>query len=136
MYGFPGETLAQAQMTLDWLSTLPKPSLLPYHFCVRFFPGCEIVEQARAAGWSDAQIEASAEHCYHDLPNVTPTMSRSDMVSVLVDYHKRFGPANRASASAAVRTLRDVGYSEQEILDLYSVLKRRPVTHIAELADC
>src|ERR1035441_9596084 len=36
MYGFPTETRELAQRTLDWLSELPKPSLLPYHFCLRF----------------------------------------------------------------------------------------------------
>jgi len=46
MYGFPTETREMAQRTLDWLSELPKPSLLPYHFCLRFFPGCEINQQA------------------------------------------------------------------------------------------
>ena len=46
MYGFPTETREMAQRTLDWLGELPKPSLLPYHFCLRFFPGCEINQQA------------------------------------------------------------------------------------------
>ena len=54
MYGFPGETPEQAQLTLDWLGELPKASLLPYHFCLRFFPGCDIREQALAAGFSYA----------------------------------------------------------------------------------
>ncbi len=48
MYGFPTETRELAQRTLDWLSELPKPSLLPYHFCLRFFPGCAINQQALA----------------------------------------------------------------------------------------
>jgi anaerobic magnesium-protoporphyrin IX monomethyl ester cyclase len=42
MYGFPGETREQAQQTLDYLARLPAASVMPYHFCLRFFPGCEI----------------------------------------------------------------------------------------------
>ncbi|OGL41113.1 MAG: hypothetical protein A2161_07865, partial [Candidatus Schekmanbacteria bacterium RBG_13_48_7] len=51
MYGFPFETPDKAQETIDWLETLPKTPILPYYFCLRIFPGCEIQKQAEAAGW-------------------------------------------------------------------------------------
>ncbi|OFV81445.1 MAG: hypothetical protein A2Y78_01960, partial [Acidobacteria bacterium RBG_13_68_16] len=91
MYGFPGETLHQAQQTLDWLGELPKASVLPYHFCLRFFPGCDIREQALAAGFSPEQLDASAESCYHDMAAGTPTLSRADMTGIVLQYHRRFG---------------------------------------------
>ena len=84
MYGFPGETREQAQLTLDWLGELPKASLLPYHFCLRFFPGCDIREQALAAGFSLQQLEDSTGSCYHDMPAGTPTLSRADMTRIVL----------------------------------------------------
>jgi len=133
MYGFPGETPEQAQQTLDWLGELPKASLLPYHFCLRFFPGCDIREQALAAGFSQDQLEASTERCYHDMPAGTPTLSRADMTRIVLQYHQRFGLSNPDRVREAVRTLAAVGYSDEEIVHLYSVLKRRDVGSVAEL---
>jgi radical SAM superfamily enzyme YgiQ (UPF0313 family) len=133
MYGFPGETPEQAQATLDWLGELPKASLLPYHFCLRFFPGCDIREQALAAGFSYQQLEASTERCYHDMPAGTPTLSRADMTRIVIQYHQRFGLSNPDRVREAVRTLAAVGYAEQEIVHLYSVLRRKQVGSVAEL---
>jgi len=133
MYGFPGETPEQAQMTLDWLGELPKASLLPYHFCLRFFPGCDIREQALAAGFSHQQLEDSTESCYHDMPAGTPTLSRAAMTQIVLQYHQRFGLSNPDRVREAVRTLAGVGYTEEEILHLYSVLKRKPIGSVAEL---
>ena len=133
MYGFPGETPEQAQLTLDWLGELPKASLMPYHFCLRFFPGCDIRDQAMAAGFSYEQLEASTEHCYHDMPTGTPTLSRADMTRIVLQYHQRFGLANPDRVREAVRTLAGVGYTDEEIVHLYSVLRRKPFGSVAEL---
>lgn len=133
MYGFPGETHEQAQLTLDWLGELPKASLLPYHFCLRFFPGCDIREQALAAGFSYQQLEDSTESCYHDMPAGTPTLSRADMTQIVLQYHRRFGLSNPDRVREAVRTLAGVGYTDEEIVHLYSVLRRRQVGSVAEL---
>lgn len=133
MYGFPGETPEQAQLTLDWLGELPKASLLPYHFCLRFFPGCDIREQALAAGFSYQQLEDSTESCYHDMPAGTPTLSRAAMARIVLQYHQRFGLSNPDRVRDAVRTLAGVGYTEEDIVHLYSVLKRKPIGTVAEL---
>jgi anaerobic magnesium-protoporphyrin IX monomethyl ester cyclase len=133
MYGFPGETPEQAQQTLDWLGKLPKASLLPYHFCLRFFPGCDIREQALAAGFTCEQLEASSELCYHDMPPGTPTLSRADMTRIVLQYHQRFGLSNPQRVREAVGTLSAVGYSDEEIVHLYSVLRRKQVGSVAEL---
>ncbi len=133
MFGFPTETPAQAQRTLDYLGELPKPSLLPYHFCLRFFPGCKINEQALDAGWAPEQLEATSRFSYNDLPMGTPTLPRSEMYRVLIEYHDRFGLSNPAALDGAVRTLETVGYSEEEILHMYSVLKRKIIRETGEL---
>lgn len=132
MYGFPTETRAQAQQTLDWLATLPRPSLLPYHFCLRFFPGCEIREQALAAGWTPGQLDDSSYCAYHDLPAATPTLSRSEMAGIAVEYHDRFGLSNRAAVAQAIDTLRTVGYRDEEIMDMYGALTRTPIRSISD----
>lgn len=135
MYGFPTEGWAEAQRTLDWLGELPRPPLVPYHFCLRFFPGCEIRQQALAAGWTLDQLDASTACAYHDLPVGTPTLSRAEMMSIAVQYHERFGLSNRAAVRQAVRTLTAVGYSEAEILHMYTVLMRRPLGTVADLIE-
>jgi radical SAM superfamily enzyme YgiQ (UPF0313 family) len=62
MYGFPTETRELAQRTLDWLGELPKPSLLPYHFCLRFFPGLRYQRAGYRGGlgsrtaWNDQPV--------------------------------------------------------------------------------
>jgi Fe-S oxidoreductase len=133
MFGFPTETLKQAQQTLDWLSELPKPSLLPYHFCLRLFPGCEITQQAADAGWDPARLNLTSRFSYNDLPMGTPTLPKSDMFRILLDYHNRFGLNNRDALRGAVQTLQHVGYVETDIAHMYSVLKRKVIHSAGEL---
>lgn len=125
MFGFPTETMAMAMETLEWLGTLPKPSLLPYHFCLRCFPGCRIAEQALEAGWSPELIEWGPRMSYNDPPLGTPSLTRSEMYRILIEYHERFGLRNRQAIREAVRVLRSVGYSEKEIAHMYSVLMHK-----------
>ena len=133
MYGFPTETRELAQRTLDWLSELPKPSLLPYHFCLRFFPGCAINDQALEAGWDPGRLELTSRFSYNDLPLGTPTLSKHDMFDIQLEYHRRFGLSNPAAVDGAVRTLRSIGYSDMEIVHMYSVLKRKVIHHVDDL---
>jgi anaerobic magnesium-protoporphyrin IX monomethyl ester cyclase len=133
MYGFPTETRELAQRTLDWLSELPKPSLLPYHFCLRFFPGCEINQQALEAGWDPARLELTSRFSYNDMPLGTPTLSKQDMYGIQLEYHRRFGLSNPAAVDGAVRTLRSIGYSDTEIVHMYSVLKRKVIRNVGDL---
>jgi anaerobic magnesium-protoporphyrin IX monomethyl ester cyclase len=133
MYGFPTETRELAQRTLDWLSELPKPSLLPYHFCLRFFPGCAINDQALQAGWDPGRMELTSRFSYNDMPLGTPTLSKHDMFGIQLEYHRRFGLSNPAAVDGAVRTLRSIGYSDTEIVHMYSVLKRKVIHHVDDL---
>jgi hypothetical protein len=55
------------------------------------------------------------------------------MYRVLIEYHDRFGLSNPAALDGAVRTLETVGYSEEEILHMYSVLKRKIIRETGEL---
>jgi radical SAM superfamily enzyme YgiQ (UPF0313 family) len=133
MYGFPTETRAMAQRTLDWLGDLPKPSLLPYHFCLRFFPGCDINQQAIEAGWDPERMGMTSRFSYNDMPMGTPTLSKHDMTSIQLEYHRRFGMSNPAAVDGAIRTLRSIGYDDTDILHMYSVLKRKVFQNVSEL---
>ncbi len=133
MYGFPTETRELAQRTLDWLGELPKPSLLPYHFCLRFFPGCAINEQALKAGWDAERLGFTSRFSYNDMPMSTPTLSKQDMYSIQLEYHRRFGMNNPAAVEGAIGTLRSIGYSDSEILHMYSVLKRKVLHNLSDL---
>ena len=133
MYGFPTETREMAQRTLDWLGELPKPSLLPYHFCLRFFPGCEINRQAVEAGWDAERLELTSRFSYNDMAMGTPTLSKHEMNEIQIEYHRRFGLSNAAAVDAAVRTLQSIGYDDTEIVHMYSVLKRKMIRDVSEL---
>jgi radical SAM superfamily enzyme YgiQ (UPF0313 family) len=133
MYGFPTETRAMAQRTLDFLGELPKPSLLPYHFCLRFFPGCDINEQAIEAGWDEERMGLTSRFSYNDMPMGTPTLSKREMTDIQLEYHRRFGMSNPAAVSGAIGTLRSIGYSDTDILHMYSVLKRKVFHEVSEL---
>ncbi len=133
MYGFPTETRELAQRTLDWLGELPKPSLLPYHFCLRFFPGCAINEQAIEAGWDAERMGLTSRFSYNDMPMGTPTLSKQEMNGIQLEYHRRFGMSNPAAVGGAIGTLRSIGYSDTEILHMYSVLKRKVFHDVSEL---
>jgi anaerobic magnesium-protoporphyrin IX monomethyl ester cyclase len=133
MYGFPTETAEEAGMTLEYIRSLEHPSLLPYHFNLRGYPGCEIVDQAEAAGWERERFLASGNSSYGDLPSGSPTFSRREMMEHMLRYHEQFGLANREHMQYAVRTLLHVGYSESEILDMFTVLNNRTVKTLDEL---
>jgi radical SAM superfamily enzyme YgiQ (UPF0313 family) len=133
MYGFPTETRELAQRTLDWLGELPRPSLLPYHFCLRFFPGCEINQQAIEAGWDAERVELTSRFSYNDMPMGTPTLTKHDMNDIQLEYHRRFGMSNPAAIDGAVRTLRSIGYGDTEIAHMYSVLKRKVIHNVGEI---
>ena len=133
MFGFPTETREEANMTLDYLGSLDHPSLLPYHFNLRGYPGCEIVEQADQAGWSKERFLATGFSSYGELPAGSPTFSRRDMMEHLVTFHETYGLANRKHTAFAVATLLRIGYSEREILDMYTVLNNRPVLALSDL---
>jgi radical SAM superfamily enzyme YgiQ (UPF0313 family) len=133
MFGFPTETPEQARETLDWLGELPEPSLLPYHFCLRFFPGCEISRQAVDAGWDPERLALTSRFSYNDLPMGTPTFPKQEMYRILMEYHGRFGLNSAAGVARGVGALRRVGYSDIEIAHMYSVLKRKVVNSVDEL---
>jgi radical SAM superfamily enzyme YgiQ (UPF0313 family) len=135
MFGFPTETPEEARVTLDWLATLPHPSLLPYHFNLRGYSGCEIVEQAVQAGWDRDAFLSTGSLSYHDLPLGTPTFSRQAMLAHLIEYHERFGLSNRAHVAWSIKRLRSIGYSERELTSMYSVLLNRRVASLADLTD-
>jgi len=133
MYGFPTETAEEARVTLDWLATLPHASILPYHFNLRGYHGCEIVDQAEAAGWDREAFLQSGFRSYHDLPAGSPTFSRQEMMAHAIEYHQRFGLASPEHIAWSVGVLRNIGYTDAELVDMYSVLLNRRVSSVAEL---
>lgn len=133
MYGFPTETPEMAHQTLDWLGTLTKGSLLPYHFCLRCFPGCKIGAQALESGWDPKLLEWGNRLSYNDMPVGTPTFPKSEMYKIIREYHERFGLNNKDASRSAVDTLRCVGYGGDEILHMYSVLKHKMIRDVREL---
>jgi hypothetical protein len=133
MFGFPTETPEEAQVTLDWLGALEHPSLLPYHFNLRGYAGCEVVEQAVEAGWDRDAFLATGYSSYHDLPAGTPTFSRQQMLSHVVDFHARFGMSNAEHVAWSVGVLRRNSFSDEEIVEMYSGLMNRRIETVDAL---
>jgi hypothetical protein len=133
MFGFPTETAAEAQETLDWLAGLRRPSLLPYHFCLRGYEGCEIVDQAEESGWDRSAFLADNTLSYNDYPAGSPTFSRQEMLEHVLQYHERFGMANPAHLRGNVEILRSIGYTEKDLLGMYSVLQNRRLTDVSSI---
>jgi hypothetical protein len=133
MFGFPTETQDEAQTTLDYLGTLDHPSLLPYHFNLRGYPGCEIVDQAEQAGWNKDSFLATGFSSYGDLPAGSPTFSRHAMMEHMLQFHERFGLSKREHLKFSIDTLRRIGYSDHELCDMYTVLLNRKVSHLGSL---
>ncbi len=133
MYGFPTETAGEAQQTLDCLARLRMPSLLPYHFCLRGYDGCEIVEQAAEAGWDTTAFLADGTLSYHDMPRGTATFSRSEMLDHVIKYHKQFGMHNQPHLRRSIEILRENGYTDRDLVDMYSVLQNRPFQEVDEI---
>jgi hypothetical protein len=133
MYGFPTETPADAQLTLDYLAQLHMPSLLPYHFCLRGYDGCEIVDQAAEAGWDTTAFLADGTLSYHDMPRGTATFPKGEMMNHLIDYHSRFGMRNHQHLSRSIEVLRENGYTDCDLVDMYSVLQNRAFRHVGEI---
>ncbi len=133
MYGFPTETAADAQQTLDYLARLHMPSLLPYHFCLRGYDGCEIVGQAAEAGWDTSAFLADGALSYHDMPRGTATFPKSEMMNHLIEYHTRFGMRNQQHLLRSMDVLRENGYTDCDLVDMYSVLQNRPFHHVDEI---
>jgi radical SAM superfamily enzyme YgiQ (UPF0313 family) len=134
MFGFPTETRAMADETLAWMATrLEKPSLLPYHFGLKGYEGCEIVEQAEEAGWDIPSFLAEANKAYNHIPAGTPTFPRRDMIEHMIDYHTRFGMGSAERLSDAVSTLRRCGYTDRDVTDMYSILLNRSVSGVDDV---
>ena len=133
MYGFPTETSAEAQSTLDYLADLHMPSLLPYHFCLRGYEGCEIVDQATDAGWDASAFLADGTLSYHDLPKGTNTFPRAEMMDHVLRYHRRFGMHNKQHLKRSLAILRNNQYTERDLIDMYSVLQNRPLHSVEDI---
>lgn len=135
MYGFPTETSAEAQSTLNYLAELHMPSLLPYHFCLRGYEGCEIVDQATDAGWDASAFLADGTLSYHDLPKGTNTFPRAEMMDHVLKYHRQFGMHNKQHLKRSLEILRNNGYTERDLVDMYSVLQNRPLRCVEEIVS-
>ena len=133
MFGFPTETPEEAQVTLEYLASLDHPSLLPYHFNLRGYPGCEIVDQAEQAGWNRDSFLATGFSSYGDLPAGSPTFSRHAMMEHMLQFHERFGLSKREHLRFSVDTLERIGYSGREICDMYTVLLNRKIQSLPDL---
>jgi anaerobic magnesium-protoporphyrin IX monomethyl ester cyclase len=135
MFGFPTETAEEAAMTLDFLGGLEEPSILPYHFALRLYEDCEIVDQAGAAGWDVEAMLAGANLAYNHLPEGTPSFPRADMIEHMIQFHSRFGMERNSQLRRSINRLQGVGYTDRDIADMYSVLLDVDIPDVAHIFE-
>lgn len=129
--GFPTETLSQANKTLEFIGTLP-PSVLPFCFGAKYYPGTEMYDMAIAMGYDEARLRLAMTEPYHAVAHENPSaMSESELAQLHQYYlRKLFIPGIPRS----IRTLR-AHYADDEVVDLYRALFHRPFASVQEVLD-
>jgi radical SAM superfamily enzyme YgiQ (UPF0313 family) len=130
MFGFPTETKEDARLTLEFIENLHRPSILPYHFCLRLYEGCAIVNQAEQAGWDISKLMADNSLSYNSFPNGTPSFSKNDMQDHLIEYHERFGIENQNHFDDSTKVLKNIGYTNRDLVDMYSILQNKEIADL------
>jgi len=100
------------------------PSLLPDHFCLRGYEGCEIVGQTAEAGWDTSAFRDRALS-NDELPRETDTFPKSAMTNHWIDDHARFGRRNQQHRLHSIEVLRENAHRDCDLVDLYRVLQNR-----------
>jgi hypothetical protein len=100
------------------------PSLLPHHFCLRGYEGCEIVGQTAEAG-SGMSAFPDRALSDHELPRETDTFPKSAMTNHLIDDHARFGMRNQQHRLHSIEVLRENGHTDCDLVDRDRVLQNR-----------
>jgi hypothetical protein len=55
------------------------------------------------------------------------------MMKHLIDYHTQFGMRNQQHLRRSIDVLRENGYTESDLVDMYSVLQNRSFRHVDEI---
>jgi amino acid adenylation domain-containing protein len=88
MHGFPTETEEEAMMTLDFIKDI-KWLHFPYIHILKIFPNTEMEAFALEHGVSKADIQASRNRAFHELPETLPfpkSFTRKYQASFMNEY--------------------------------------------------
>jgi hypothetical protein len=55
------------------------------------------------------------------------------MMNHLIDYHSRFGLHNQQHLRRSIDVLRENGYTESDLVDMYSVLQNRSFRRVDDI---
>jgi hypothetical protein len=78
-----------------------------------------------------AQASFGAAETGLKLANDGALMERMDHI---VEYHRRFGIHNQRHLLRSIDILRANGYTDRDLVDMYSVLQNRPFQGVEEIA--
>jgi len=67
------------------------------------------------------------------MPRGTATFPKNEMMHHLIEYHTRFGMRNQQHLLRSLQVLRENGYTDRDLVDMYSVLQNRPFRHVEEI---
>jgi hypothetical protein len=67
------------------------------------------------------------------MPTGTATFPKSEMMNHVIEYHTRFGMRNQRHLLRSLEVLRENGYTDCDLVDMYSVLQNRPFQHVDEI---
>lgn len=129
--GFPTETAEQAWTTIHFIKTLP-PSMLPFCFGAKYYPGTEMFEMAQKLGLEEQDLRRAMTEPYHGpARGGASDMSDEELGQIYQHYLRRvFLPG----IPRAMQNLRR-HFSEQEMLEAYGALFHRQFSSATEVLE-
>lgn len=126
MVGFPTETVEEARRSLEYLAQFNK-LVLPYYFCLKYYPGTELHLQAKQYGIQvDNAIFESPYHGYQF--QETPQISQNEFEALNLWYLRNIF-LNPQRIQNAVSILSRY-FTTDEVNEMFSLFFRKPITDI------
>jgi len=85
MIGFPTETYAEAENSINFLRQFKKVAI-PYFNVARYFPGTPMYDMALHQGCDPNVLRAHAARFFHDVRLPTPSLDLSQLETLLLKY--------------------------------------------------
>lgn len=122
MYGFPTESVKEAEETLQFINSLSKPSIVPMLFELKYYAGSEIIEQAVKTGLDGDKLLETSSAKFHFPQGASPELSLGARRAIFTKFHQTSGLKSPHWQKVADKTLRGIGWNDEDILSFFSVL--------------
>jgi amino acid adenylation domain-containing protein len=131
IHGFPSETKEEARLTLEFIKR-QKWIHFPYVFILKIYPNTDMARMAMEHGISEADIAASEDLAYHELPLTLPFERRYTLA-----YQAEFLNGYFLSKERLLNLLPYQArlLSEDELVQKYNSYLPAPIRKLSDLLD-